>query len=286
MFEPCDVFILPNNKEMIRALCSSSACSSPSTSKCKSKVVMSSGAAFSGTLRLLQSDSIYNQKYRNQAFLAQQRLKESKNYPGPTRAATPGEAAYCYNSTVRLASEPSERNYWRPVVDDAPTKVYEFVTVRVQFKANVWVSAGWEVRMHVIQVSVPKNTSLKELKNRVVLDNKHPYLCQTDFVLCDAHSKPLGSSANADSINAAITLEELSIHDHSVVQALEVDEDHLLHTHARNGKFKSWHEDDLSAGELADTSKPYRDLGYPTEADGKPKHEFKPSALYSYGNRM
>ena len=252
----------------------------------------------SATPALMQKDAIYEQRYRNEAFLAQQRLKEARNYPGPTRAATPGEAAYCYNGTIRLMSEPSERSYWRPVVDDAPNKVLEFVTVRVQFKANVWVSSGWEVRMHVIQATVPRNTTLHELKTRIVLDNKHPYLCQTDFILCDADSKPLGAGslpADADknenpaSLAAALanlTLEQLGIEDHTVVQAVEVDEDHLLHTPGRNGRFKSWHEDDLTPGELADKAKPYRDLGYPTEADGKPRHEQKPSALYTYGNRM
>jgi hypothetical protein len=246
----------------------------------------SGGGAFTSTVLLLQKDVVFEEIYRGEAFRAQQRLKQSKNYPGPTRAATPGEAAYCYNGTVRLASEPSERNYWRPVVDDAPTKVLDYVTVRVQFKVNVWVSAGWEVRMHVIQVSVPRTTSLKELKSRVILDNKHPYLCQSDFQLCDADSKPLGSTPDKDGVDMTCTLEALGVQDHTVVQAVEVDEDHLLHTQARNGKFKSWHEDDLSVGELNDTSKPYRDLGYPTEPDGKPRMEAKPSALYNYGNRM
>jgi hypothetical protein len=271
---------------MLRSLLSSSTGASISSST--SRVVMraSGGGAFTSTVLLLQKDVVFEEIYRGEAFRAQQRLKQSKNYPGPTRAATPGEAAYCYNGTVRLASEPSERNYWRPVVDDAPTKVLDYVTVRVQFKVNVWVSAGWEVRMHVIQVSVPRTTSLKELKSRVILDNKHPYLCQSDFQLCDADSKPLGSTPDKDGVDMTCTLEALGVQDHTVVQAVEVDEDHLLHTQARNGKFKSWHEDDLSVGELNDTSKPYRDLGYPTEPDGKPRMEAKPSALYNYGNRM
>ena len=106
-------------------------------------------------LQRMMKENIIESHYEQQAFEAAQRMRQAQNYPGPIRAAVPGDTTH-YLSDKRDHAQTilhdSDRHYWRPVVDD--TLVQASMMLRVRFKNDVWVTTGWEKRMYVLQITV------------------------------------------------------------------------------------------------------------------------------------
>eukprot|EP00758_Cryptobia_borreli_P007208 Tbor_TRINITY_DN5258_c1_g2::TRINITY_DN5258_c1_g2_i1::g.16658::m.16658 len=270
--------------------------------------IISRGGIVRLTRVLLQGERNFQKHYLHEAFVASKRLKESRDnytYPGQLRAACPGETQYGPLSPRRFILSPHQRSYWRPVIDDIV--VNDYITLRIRFKDNVWVTTGYEQRMHVIQVAVPRHATIKEVIGQVMVENNSPYLCQAPFHLVGEVSKDiaakygdfegvksivLGESKVNDAseicpetiegsdtvlipLDPTKTVEALGLHDMSVINALDNESDHLDHLPER--QLKDWHNDEITDEDLADKKGRYRDLGYPTNSQLKPRYQAKPN---------
>lgn len=181
-------------------------------------------------------------EYAQQAFEASRRFRESKTYPGAIRAATPGDTnTYLGYTHIHHGNE---RHYWRAVIDDP--QVEYLMPLRIRFKDNVWVTSGWETRMHVVQVTVPRTSTIAQVIEQVIVDNQSPYLC----------SNPIGLSVEGKELPNAATIEECGLHEGSFIDAIDLPDDHLRHlaTH----RPKDWNVDELTEGDMA--CSPYKEM--------------------------
>ena len=217
----------------------------------------------------LKSNKI-EQYYRQEAFESLKRFAESGTYPGSIRRATPGDTMHSIYAPNTVYHS-SERHYWRAVVDDP--LVEEMMTVRVRFKDDVWVTTGWETRMHVVQVVVPRRSTVSFLMDELVVANCSPYLMQRPFSL----------AMDGKELDRSSTLDALGIDDLSRIDAIDQEADHLQHRADSAYRPKDWNRDEITAEDL--TRSPYKEMGITAGQGLVPRYEGQPRALSakSYG---
>lgn len=197
------------------------------------------------------------------AFEASERLQASTTYPGPIRAATPGDTKFYLNGFGETVLHRNERHYWRAVVDDP--QVEPTVTLRVRLKDNVWVTSGWETRMHVIQVVVRTDATISELIDQVVTDNQSPYLC----------TSPIGIAVNGRDLPLDKTVEACGLNECSIIDGYEIVHDHLSHTPEHRPR--DWNTDELSDADML--TSPYKEMAPFVGMGLAPRYEGRPQAF-------
>lgn len=200
--------------------------------------------------------------YRQEAFEASQRLQASATYPGPIRAATPGDTKF-YMGASETILERGARHYWRAVIDDP--SVETTVTLRIRLKDNVWVTTGWETRLQVLQLVVSVDATISEVINQVMIENQSPYLC----------TSPLGISVDGKDLENDKTVAECGLNEMSIIDAYEVAHDHLSHT--REYRPKDWNVDELSDADLQVS--PYKEMAPFAGMGLAPRYEGRPMAF-------
>lgn len=197
-------------------------------------------------------------RYEQEAFEAHRRFSESTTYPGPVRAATPGDTRF-YDGSVETILHENERHYWRAVTDDP--QVQYLLPLRIRFKTNVWVTSGWEQRLQVVQVAVPQEATVQELIDAVRVENQSPYLCLGDISL----------SIEGKELDKTKPLSAYHITENSQIDAIE-ENDHLQHTEA--ARPKDWNVDEMTVDDLAVS--PYKEMGMQPLVNLTPRYEGKP----------
>lgn len=197
-------------------------------------------------------------RYEQEAFEAHKRFSESTTYPGPIRAATPGDTRF-YDGSVETILHENERHYWRAVTDDP--QVQHLVPLRIRFKTHVWVTSGWEQRLQVVQVTVPRESTVQELINAVLIENQSPYLCLSEITL----------AMEGKELDKTKPLSAYQISENSQIDAVE-SSDHLQHTDAVRPK--DWNVDEITADDLAVS--PYKEMGVQPHISLTPRYEGKP----------
>jgi hypothetical protein len=201
--------------------------------------------------------------YKQEAFEASRRWQASPTYPGAIRAATPGDTKFYLNGFGETVLNRNERHYWRAVVDDP--QVESTVTLRIRLKDNVWCTSGWETRMHVVQVVVPKSATISELVHQVVTDNQSPYLCVST----------LGIAVDGRDLAMEETVETCGLDEYSLIDGYEIAHDHLSHT--AEHRPKDWNSDELSDADLQ--SSPYKEMAPFAGMSLAPRYEGRPQAF-------
>lgn len=229
------------------------------TMKCRSLLCMKA------TPLLLLSAGKLSQ-YEQEAFEAHRRFVESQTYPGPIRAATPGDTRF-YLGSVETILQDNDRHYWRAVVDDP--QVQYLVPLRIRFKTFVWVTTGWEQRMQVVQVMAHRDATIAELMQQVRIENQSPYLCTSAFKL----------SIDGRDLDELKTLADYNIDEFSRIDAVE-ENDHLLHTEAERPK--DWNVDEITEETLK--LSPYKEMSMQPQPNLAPRYEAKPKGFYGKNN--
>jgi hypothetical protein len=217
------------------------------------------GAACSVGHRCITADAL--ERYTQDSFEATERLRASKTYPGAIRAATPGDTK-CYLGTETVLSR-GERHYWRAVIDDP--QVEQTVTLRIRLKDNVWVTSGWETRMHVVQVVVPVDATISEVIDQVVVDNQSPYLC----------TSPIAIAVDGRDLPGDKTVLECGLHENSIIDGYDIKSDHLSHTPEHRPR--DWNVDELS--DVDAQSSPYKEMAPHAGMGLAPRYEGRPQGL-------
>jgi hypothetical protein len=215
-------------------------------------------------LRLLSAGKL--SQYEQEAFESHRRLTESQTYPGPIRAATPGDTRF-YLGSFETILQDNDRHYWRAVVDDP--QVQNLVPLRIRFKTFIWVTSGWEQRMQVVQVMAHRDATIAELMQQVRIENQSPYLCTSSFKL----------SIDGRELDELKTLADYSIDEFSRIDAIE-ENDHLLHTEAERPK--DWNVDEMTEETLKIS--PYKEMSIQPQPNLAPRYEAKPRGFYGKNN--
>ncbi|KAG5500295.1 hypothetical protein JIQ42_04632 [Leishmania sp. Namibia] len=201
-------------------------------------------------------------QYEQEAYESHRRFTESRTYPGPIRAATPGDTRF-YMGSVETILQENERHYWRAVVDDP--QVQYLLPLRIRFKTFIWVTSGWEQRMQVVQVMVQRDATVAELLQQVRIENQSPYLCTSSFKL----------SIDGKELDEQKTLADYGIDEYSRIDAIE-EKDHLLHTEAERPK--DWNVDEMTEELLLRS--PYKEMGMRPQRNLAPRYEAKPKGYH------
>ncbi|KEG13245.1 hypothetical protein DQ04_01121000 [Trypanosoma grayi] len=205
-------------------------------------------------------------RYEQEAFEARKKLDESRTYPGPIRAATPGDTRF-YAGSLESILHDTDRHYWRAVTDD-PQVQYN-IPLRIRFKILTWVTTGWEQRLQVVQVMSPRDSTIRQLIELITIENQSPYLCSTAFTL-SIHGKELDLDK---------TLMDYDITEHSRIDAIE-KQDHLLHKDSERPK--DWTVDEMTA-ELFSRS-PYKEMSMQPQPNLAPRYEARPTGYFGKNN--
>lgn len=206
------------------------------------------------------------QQYEQEAFESHKRFINSLTYPGAIRAATPGDTRF-YMGSVETILNGNERHYWRTVVDDP--QVEYLIPLRVRFKTNVWVTTGWEQRMHIIQVMTPVNITIADLIDRLRIENQSPYLAELPFTL----------SLNGVELDNSKNLSFYNINESSEIDAIEASD---LSFTKESPRPKDWNVDELTADDLS--SSPYKEMGMQPQPQLTPRYEGKPKGYLGMNN--
>lgn len=204
--------------------------------------------------------------YEQEAYEAYRRFTESQTYPGPIRAATPGDTRF-YTGSAETILQENERHYWRAVVDDP--QVQYLVPLRIRFKTFIWVTTGWEQRMQVVQVMAHRGATIAELMQQVKVENQSPYLCTSSFKL----------SMDGRELDELKTLADYNIDEFSRIDAIE-ENDHVQHIDAE--RLKDWNVDELEDEALAKS--PYKEMGIQPAVNLAPRYEARPKGYYGKNN--
>lgn len=197
-------------------------------------------------------------RYEQEAFEAHTRFSQSQTYPGPIRAATPGDTRF-YDGSVETILHENERHYWRAVTDDP--QVQYLMPLRIRFKTNVWATSGWEQRLQAVHVMIAREATIQELIDAVKVENQSPYLCVTEISL----------SIEGKELDPTKTLDLYNITEQSQIDAIESN-DHLQHTEA--ARPKDWNVDEVTVDDLV--TSPYKEMGMQPLANLAPRYEGKP----------
>ncbi|CUF65081.1 Hypothetical protein, putative [Bodo saltans] len=222
------------------------------------------GAACGVSQRCITADSL--ERYRQDSFEASERLRASQTYPGAIRAATPGDTKYYFGRESILPQ--GQRHYWRAVVDDP--QVEQTVTLRIRLKDNVWVTSGWETRLHVVQVVVPLDATVAEVIDQVLVDNQSPYLC----------TSPIALAVDGRDIAGDRTVKELGLHEHSIIDGYDVKGDHL--SHMPEHRPRDWNVDEIS--DAAAQTSPYKEMNPNAGMSLAPRYEGRPLPFKGHRN--
>lgn len=198
------------------------------------------------------------QQYEQEAFEANRRFKESKSYPGPIRAATPGDTRFYMGSKETILHR-NERHYWRAVIDD-PELEY-LIPIRIRFRVNVWVTTGWEQRLQIVQVMVPRQSTVEHLIECVRVENQSPYVAEVPFTL----------SINGIELDGSKDLAFYGIDESSEVDAIETSSLVLGKEFPRP---KDWNVDEITNDDLG--MSPYKEMGMEPKPQLIPRYEGKP----------
>ncbi|CAJ1009281.1 putative Ubiquitin family [Leishmania naiffi] len=201
-------------------------------------------------------------QYEQEAYESHRRFTESQTYPGPIRAATPGDTRFYMGSAETILRE-NERHYWRAVIDDP--HVQHLVPLRIRFKTFIWVTSGWEQRMQVVQVMMQRDATIAELMQQVRIENQSPYLCISSFKL----------SIDGKDLDDMKTLADYGINEYSRIDAIE-ENDYLLHTEAE--KPKDWNVDEMTEDVLLRS--PYKEMAMQPLPNLAPRYEAKPKGYH------
>lgn len=231
----------------------------------RTTTVLRSSGAFSATLALRLHEKIFENQYLQERFEAMKAMKKSKTYPGPIKAATPGDTRFWFApddydrhtgpAGVETIIHENERHFWRSVVDDV--LVEPRITLRVRFKEELFLAPQWETRLHVISIHVPIDSTIAEVKAELKTQNVHPHVAHRAFDL----------ALDGKELSPSDTLASLNIEHNTALDAIETDFDHLYHTPA--GRPKDWNHEEVSATEAAES--PYREVIAARENDEEGK---------------
>lgn len=205
-------------------------------------------------------------QYEQEAFEAQRRFGESLTYPGAIRASTPGDTKF-YMGSVETILQGNERHYWRAVVDDP--QVEHLLPIRVCFKTNVWVSSGWEQRLQVIQVMVPRKATIGELIDQIKVENQSPYLCELPFTL----------TLNGSELSNEKELSFYNLSENSELYAIESSD--YCYT-KESPRPKDWNVDEITSDDL--NQSPYQEMGMESRPNLAPRYEGKPKGYLGRNN--
>ncbi|CCW64318.1 unnamed protein product [Phytomonas sp. EM1] len=205
-------------------------------------------------------------QYEQEAFECHRQFVKSGSYPGPIRAATPGDTRF-YIGGVETILKENERHYWRAVIDDP--QVQFLMPLRIRFKTNVWVTSGWEQRLQVVQVMVSRDATVKDVIKSVIIENQSPYLCTNKFYL----------SINGKELDESRTLEFYEISSNTQIDAIE-EADHLMHT--ESARPKDWNVDEITDDDASKS--PYKEMGMQPRSNLSPRYEGKPSGYFGRNN--
>eukprot|EP00796_Vickermania_ingenoplastis_P009251 gene9251-6504_t len=194
-------------------------------------------------------------QYEQEAFESHRQFIESTTYPGAIRESTPGDTSF-YIGAAETILHANERHYWRAVVDD-PQLEY-LIPLRIRFKVNVWVTAGWEQRMHVLQVMAPRHITVENLIERIKVENQSPYLAELPFVLL---MDGMQLDENKD-------LEHYGITENSQIDAVDSSDFVLGHESPRP---KDWNIDEITDEDLLRS--PYKEMGMKPQLQLTPRYE-------------
>ena len=231
--------------------------------------------ATEGTLsRDVQSDrmeSKMNDFYFQESFEAIERMKKNTTYPGPIKAATPGDTRFYYDKRVETILHEQERHYWRVVVDDP--LIEDIAQLRIRFKENVFCAPRWETRLHVITIPTTTDISVQELIGLIKRDSAHAFLAHTAFDL----------ALNGRALAPDKLLSEYGISDNMSIDAIEKDKDHLWHL--PEGRPKDWNTAEVSATEAKQS--PYKEIteAFTNEDNAQATNIFtKPTDFEAFGH--
>lgn len=205
-------------------------------------------------------------QYEQEAFESHRRFLESTSYPGPIRAATPGDTRF-YDGSIETILNENERHYWRAVVDDP--RVELLLPLRVRFKTNVWVTTGWEKRLQIVQVMVPRDATVSELIDLVRVENASPYLCTTQFKL----------ALDGVELENRSPICAYNVSENTQLDAIECD-DHVEHTDAVRPK--DWNVDEMTVDDVSRS--PYKEMGVVPVSNLAPRYEARPSGYFGKNN--
>lgn len=200
--------------------------------------------------------------YQQQAYESAKRFDEAKTYPGAIRAATPGDTQY-YHARTKTILNNGERHYWRAVVDDP--LVEHLVPLRIRLKNNVWVTTGWETRMQVVQVLVPRGSTVAQVIQMAMEENPSPYTGKGVMALA-VDGKELSDNA---------TIEECNLDEFSIIDAVDGREDHLAHLDGHRPK--DWNVDELTMDDMRVS--PYQEMQPTATMSMAPRFESRPMAV-------
>lgn len=217
------------------------------------------------TLPLLLKERKLSQ-YEQEAYESHRRFTESQTYPGPIRAATPGDTRF-YQGAVETILHENERHYWRAVTDDP--QIQYLMPLRIRFKTFIWVTTGWEQRIQAVQVMIHRDATVAELVQQVRVENQSPYLCTSAFKL----------SIDGRELDEMKTLADYGIDEFSRIDALE-ENDHLLHTEAERPK--DWNVDEMTEDTLK--LSPYKEMSMQPQSNLAPRYEAKPRGFHGKNN--
>ncbi|ORC89592.1 uncharacterized protein TM35_000111260 [Trypanosoma theileri] len=206
------------------------------------------------------------QRYEQEAFEACRRLEGSKTYPGPIRAATPGDTRF-YAGSLESILQDTDRHYWRAVTDDP--QVQYLIPLRIRFKIFTWVTTGWEQRLQVVQILAPRDSTIRQVIELVTIENQSPYLCTSPFTL----------SIDGKELDPEKNLSDYGITEHSRIDAIE-KQDHLLHKDSERPR--DWTIDEMTSEYLE--SSPYKEMGMQPQPNLAPRYEARPKGYFGKNN--
>ncbi|RHW73474.1 Ubiquitin family [Trypanosoma brucei equiperdum] len=213
-----------------------------------------------GALSLLKAGLLGH--YQQEAFEARKRFEESTTYPGPIRAATPGDTRF-YSGSLESILHDTDRHYWRAVTDDP--RVQHLIPLRIRFKIFTWVTSGWEQRMQVVQIMAPKDSTIAQVKDLVIVENQSPYLCVSSFHL----------AIDGKELDPQKTLGEYGITEQSQIDAIEQN-DHLLHRD--DERPRDWTVDEITAEDVKRS--PYKEMEMQLLQNLAPRYEARPKGYF------
>lgn len=206
------------------------------------------------------------QQYEQEAFEAQRRFNLSLTYPGEIRASTPGDTKF-YMGSAETILQGNEKHYWRAVTDDP--QVEQLLPIRVCFKTNVWVSSGWEQRLHVLQVMVSRNATIAELIDRIKVENQSPYIAELPFVL----------TLNGLELENEKEISFYNLTENSEIYAVESSDFSYTNEAPRP---KDWNVDEITSDDLQQS--PYKEMGMESRPNLAPRYEGKPKGYLGKNN--
>ena len=209
---------------------------------------------FAVTKVCLLEEKMLQDVYYQESFEALQRFKSSTTYPGPIKAATPGdtrfysiEQEYGEIKEQETLLDATDRHYWRPVVDDP--MVTKMITLRIRFKEESFDSPSWINKLHVISIMCSPDSTIQEVVDQIKLENSHCMIAHSPFFL----------AVDGKELERGKTLRDYAtIQENSALDALDTAKDHLFHQAESGSRPKDWNVDEITDSETRQS--PYKEI--------------------------